>query len=85
MILPITFRGQMVLGIALLLESFALAVLTEEWLFASIGWCLYGLLFLVNPLWPKKFHSQNPKTMKLVVRIAGVVFIAIGILFRLAV
>ena len=85
MVLPITFRGQMVLGIALLLEAFALAALTEEWLFVTIGWCLYGLLFLVNPLWPKKFRNQNPKTMKLVVRIAGVIFIAIGILFRFTV
>jgi hypothetical protein len=50
-------------------------------LFANIAWVLYGLILILNPVYPEKY-SNDEKRAKLGSRIAGIICILVGILTR---
>ena len=53
-------------------------------IFSNISWVIYGLLFIINPVYPERY-GNNEKKAKLGVRIAGIICVAVGLLTRFAV
>lgn len=81
----ISFKQQIVFGIFLLLVSFFLGQLFKNGIFHNIAWVIYGIAFVVNPVWPQSWNYADPDKMKQGARIAGVICIFVGILTRFGV
>ena len=77
----LTFQNQIFLGVVLIAAANALAFIFHYGIFTNIAWILYGLLFFINPVYPKRYHGEQEKA-KLGARIAGVLCILVGILTR---
>lgn len=80
----LSFKVQIWLGMGIFILCLVLAAVTNTPLFRNIGWMLYGLLFIVNPVPPENVHGEE-KTVKLIVRIAGIIAVAWGLLTRFSV
>ena len=77
----LSFKRQIWLGAAVFILCLVLShVLHIGWIY-NLGWILYGLLFLINPVPPENVHGE-PKKMKMYVRIAGIIALAWGLLVR---
>jgi hypothetical protein len=77
----ITFKQQVFIGIILIIAGNVLALILHKGLFANIAWISYGLILILNPVYPKKY-SNDEKRAKLGSRIAGIICILAGILTR---
>lgn len=78
----LTFRNQLILGVIILLAGFACATVTKIAVCANIGWIIYGLLFVIHPVWPE--NARSPR-MALYMRLTGVVIILLGLIARFGV
>lgn len=76
----ITFKRQVILGIVLIIIGNVLAFNLHNGMFSNIAWIIYGLLFLLNPVYPEQYI--NEKSGKLAARIAGIICILIGLFTR---
>ena len=70
----ITFKQQIFIGIILIIVGNVLALFLQKGLFANIAWVLYGLILIVNPVYPERY-SNDVKKAKLGSRIAGIICI----------
>ena len=77
----ITFKQQIFIGIILIIVGNVLALFLQKGLFANIAWVLYGLILIVNPVYPERY-SNDVKSAKLGSRIAGIICILVGILTK---
>ena len=75
----LTFQRQIVLGIVLIIVGNLLAFTFHSGIFSNIMWILYGLLFILNPVYPEQSDSKKGKKGA---RIAGIICIAVGLLTR---
>lgn len=75
-----TYRVQMILSIILIGLGHLLFVLTDVDLFRNLVLILYGLLFLIHPVWSKR-NDKDPHIRKKV-QIAGVVVMLLGLFVR---
>lgn len=75
----LTFQRQIVLGIVLIIVGNLLAFTFHNGIFSNIMWILYGLLFILNPVYPEQSDSKKGKKGA---RIAGIICIAVGLLTR---
>lgn len=80
-ITKITFKQQVFIGIILIIAGNVLALILHKGLFANIAWILYGLILILNPVYPEKY-SNDEKRAKLGSRIAGIICVLAGILTR---
>lgn len=80
-ITKITFKQQVFIGIILIIAGNVLALILHKGLFVNIAWILYGLILILNPVYPEKY-SNDEKRAKLGLRIAGIICILTGILTR---
>ena len=80
----LTFRIQIIIGIILIIIANVLSFALHNGIFSNISWVIYGLLFIINPVYPERY-SNNEKKAKLGVRIAGIICVAVGLLTRFAV
>lgn len=76
----ITFKQQVLYGIGLIILSGILSHVFHNGIFHNIAWVIYGLFFIINPVWPESWVCADPKKMKKGCRIGGVICIVIGIL-----
>jgi len=77
----LTFKAQIWLGAAVFLLCLVLShVLHMGWLHI-VGWILYGLLFILNPVPPENFYGDPDKAKK-GARIAGIIALLWGLLVR---
>lgn len=74
-----TFGTQLAVGLGILLAGNILAMLTHQEILANIGGVLYGLLFVVHPVWPAS-AAANPRTLRRVSRICGLLLILWSVL-----
>ena len=51
-ITKITFKQQVFIGIILIIAGNVLALILHKGLFANIAWILYGLILILNPVYP---------------------------------
>jgi len=77
----ITFKQQVFIGIILIVVGNVLALFLHKGLFANIAWVLYGLILILNPVYPERY-SNDVRKAKLGSRIAGIICILAGILTR---
>lgn len=75
----LTFQRQIVLGIVLIIVGNLLAFTFHNGIFSNIMWILYGLFFILNPVYPEQSDSKKGKKGA---RIAGIICIAVGLLTR---
>ena len=80
----LTFGIQIIIGIILIIIANVLLFFFHYVIFSNISWVIYGLLFIINPVYPERY-GNNEKKAKLGVRIAGIICIAVGLLTRFAV
>ena len=67
-----TFRRQIFIGIMLIVIGNILAFIFHKGICANIAWILYGLMLIVNPVYPERYRN-DAKRAKWGVRIAGVI------------
>lgn len=80
----LSFKAQIWLGAGIFILCLVLAAVTQFPAFRNIGWVLYGLLFIINPVPPESVHG-DPKILKRSARIAGIIAVAWGLLSRFGV
>ena len=78
----LTFRQQVLVGIGLIVLSAVLSQLFHDGVFHQIAWIVYGLMFLLNPVWPESWTHVDPEKMKKGCYIGGVICILVGVLTR---
>lgn len=81
----LTFKIQMYISIGILICCFLLATFTKQSLFSNAGWIIYGLFFIINPVWPDTWDWRDHNKLRLGCRIAGVLAILVGLLTRFGV
>lgn len=77
----ITFKKQIFIGIMLIIVGNIFAIVFQEGLCANIAWILYGILLIVNPIYPERY-SNNANRAKWGIRIAGIICVLVGVLTR---
>ena len=81
----LTFHVQIRLTIGLYFLCFILArVFKQGWL-TNVGWIIYGLFFIINPVWPQSWDWKDHTILRRSIRIAGVLAIIIGLITRFGV
>ncbi len=79
----LSFEKQVSLGVLFLLAMFILSVIFKQGIFSNIAWIVYGLAFLINPVYPQQAaHSKHTKTWA---RIGGALCLLVGVLTRFGV
>jgi len=76
----LTYGNQITLGIVLFAVCVILAHLLKDGRLINLGWILYGMLFLLHPVYPPK--AEGHPRIKLYVQIAGAVIILFGLMLR---
>ena len=77
----ITFKQQVFIGIILIIVGNIFALIFHKGWFSNIAWILYGLMFILSPVYPKKY-SDNTKKAKFGARIVGIICILAGVLTK---
>ena len=79
------FVWQMRISLGLMVLFFVLATVTKiSWLH-NLAWIIYGLFFIIHPVWPKAWDWQDHGKLRLGCRIAGVLCIIIALITRFGV
>lgn len=79
----LSFKTQGYLSLAIVACAFSCGQIFKTGVFHNIGWILVGLLFVINPVWPKAVDWQNHDELSKGIRIGGVlVIIVYGFLIR---
>ncbi len=79
----LSFKTQTYISLAIIISAFALGQFFKMGILHNIGWIIVGLLFLINPVWPKAADWRNHDELKKGIRIGSVlVIIVFGFLIR---
>lgn len=81
----LTFKVQLYLSLGIFFGCFILATVTKHGFFCNIGWIIYGLFYVLHPVWPESWDYRDHSKLQLGCRIAGVLAIVIGIITRFGV
>ena len=76
----ISLKNQLIFGFIIVIVANTLGFVTKLGIFCNIGWILYGLLFLINPVCSEK--DKNVKHIKLYVRLIGLFIIILSFFIR---
>ena len=77
----LTFKRQIFGGIILIIAGNIFAFVFHKGIFSNIVWIIYGLLFIINPVYPEQYR-YNEKKAKMGARIAGIICIIVGLITR---
>ena len=69
----LTFDMQIVIGIICMFLGFTLSIATEIKGFSNIGACIYGLIFVINPVEPDSYKGYP--NLKRWIRLCGILVI----------
>ena len=79
----LSFRAQSYISLAIIACAFLFERFFKFGVFHNIGWIIVGLLFVINPVWPKAMDWRNHDDLKKGIRIGSVlVIILFGFLIR---
>lgn len=78
----LTFRMQLSVGLGVLAVCFVLSTLTRQGIFTNIGWFIYGALFAVHPVCPRRYSYVDQVRMKRGLRVAGAVVMVMAVITR---
>ena len=76
------YKTQIIVTIVLILAFYALTAWLKMWIFASIGRCLAGLLWIINPVLPD--DVEKTKGIVRVVRGCGIFLVLYGLFGRMS-
>ena len=77
----LTFKTQLIIGIILIIIANVLSFALHNGIFSNISWVIYGVLFIINPVYPER-SGYNEKKAKMGARTAGIVCIIFGFITR---
>ena len=78
-----TFKQQVLYGIVLIIIGNSMAFVLHNGIFTNLSWIIYGITFLINPVYPKRAEwTLGDKKAQFIVRICGVICILVGIFTR---
>ena len=75
------WKQQLYFGVVIIIIANVLAIILHKGIFCNISWIIYGSVCILHPVYPEKYNDDVKKA-KLGVRIAGIIFILIGLLIR---
>lgn len=75
----LNFKNQMILGFLIMIAGFVCATIFQQATFYKLGVVIYGLLFVIHPVYPASI--TNPR-MKLYVRLTGIMIVLLSIITR---
>ena len=76
-----TFGKQIGMGMILLFASGVLAAVLHNSVFLNLAWILYGLLFVIYPVYPEQAKLRySEEGAQKIARMAGLICIAIGLI-----
>lgn len=79
----ISFKIQGYISLAILICGLFLEQIFKMGVFHNIAWILIGLLFVVNPVWPKMWDWRNHDDLRKGIRIgSALVIIIFGFMTR---
>ena len=79
----LSFKMQIYISLAILVCLFAFEQIFKMGIFHNVAWIIIGLLFFINPVWPKSVDWRNHAELKKGIRIGSVlVIIVFGFLIR---
>lgn len=78
----LSFSTQIALCIGVQVFCFILATITKLGIFSNIAFIIWGLFFIINPVWPKMVDYADHDKLKLGLRIGGVLIIILGLITR---
>ena len=79
----LSFKTQIYISLAIIICVFAFEQFFKMGILHNIGWIIIGLLFMINPVWPKAVVWRNHDELKKGIRIGSVlVIIVFGFLIR---
>lgn len=81
----LTFHVQIRLSLGIGLLCFILASVVKQGLFMNAAWIIYGLFWIINPVWPQSWDWKDHNILRRSIRIAGVLAIIIGLITRFGV
>ena len=73
----------MYLGLAIVILGCVLSTLFKQVMFSNVGEVLYGLLFIINPVYPTQ--CKNIPRIKIYIRLAGLIVVILGLTTRFGV
>ena len=79
------FKLQIRISLGLLILCFVLATVTKIAWLHNLGWIIYGLFFILNPVWPKAWDWQDHDKLQLGCRAAGVLCMVAALITRFGV
>ncbi len=78
--MKLNYSKQLTVCFGIIILFNILTTVFKHWIFHSIGFCLTGLIWIINPV---MIHDKTPsKKEKLLLRLSGVALILIGIFSR---
>lgn len=77
--MKITFKLQALFSILLTFVGLGISLYLKEDMFYNLTWILIGLLFFINPVYPKNAVSLEEEKAKKGVRIAAIILVYIGL------
>ena len=78
----LTFARQAWLCLIVFVVCMVLSFTLQIGLFHNAAWIFYGVIFFVHPVWPKVVDWQDPRKLRLGIRIGAGLCIAVGLLTR---
>ena len=79
----LTFSTQLKLGLGILAVGFVLSTVFRQGLFTNIAWGLYGVLFVIHPVFPIRVTPR--KRDLLLLRLAGLLVVALACITKFGV
>lgn len=76
-----SYKNQLISSIIIITLFNILNVVYWQWIYTSIGFIICGLLWIINPVSPRKIAKN--KNIKKIIRFAGIVLVLIGIITRM--
>jgi len=73
----LSFKVQGYISLAIIACAFLLGRVCKMGIFHNIGWIICGLLYAINPVWPKAVDWRNHDELKKGIRIGSVLVIII--------
>ncbi len=78
----LSFQTQIKISLGIYLLCFVIAHVTKQGIFTNVGWMIFGLFFIVNPVWPEMWDWKDHEYLKLGSRIGGILAVVIGLVTR---
>jgi len=73
----LSFKAQVYMSLVILVCVFVLGQFFTMGILHNIGWIIIGLLFLINPVWPKAVDWRDHDELKKGIRIGSVLVIIV--------